>query len=337
MSAVFKDALLARRDRYNALFAEARHYQPQLDGAAFGLLLIESVAPAVEAVAAAGGDPDAATDALYGLALDLYGHGLLGPERSDPWVAAGWKALPDLARPLGRAPRRVTAAVSNALRNLGQTPGARPADWLAGIQSCAAVTEDPDLLLRAGQVLAWRAGMAHYRVDALEVAAGLPEALAARALGLPTSADVAGGLERLRADPWFDPARPLAAPGLRRVARIGGFRGFGGVFLAPPLVCAVDGELRARDGGRDGGPEGVVWRIAADAFGATFHRAADADWRESGLGGSDWGLVKGRVSRPGLPDIAFPDLEDVTSLAATPSTLAVTTPLSHAIALIAVT
>ena len=53
MSAIFRDALLARRERFNALFAEARHYQPQLDGAAFGLVLIESVAPLVEATAAA--------------------------------------------------------------------------------------------------------------------------------------------------------------------------------------------------------------------------------------------------------------------------------------------
>lgn len=331
MTTAFEHALLARRDRYNALFAEARHYQPQLDGAAFGLLLIDAVGPAVDAAVAVGGDPDALTEALFGLALDLYGHGLLGPERSNPWVAAGWKALPALARPLGRAPRRVAASISNALRNLGQTPGARPGEWLHGLQACAGITEDPDLILRAGEVLAWRAGMSHYRAGALEAASDLPAVLAARALGLSEGADVAGCLKHLHVDPWFDPAQPPAATGLRRVARIGGFRGFGGVFLAPPLVCAVDGELRARDGG----PEGGVWRIAADTFGATFHRSAESDWRDSGLGDSDWRLVKGRVSKQGFADAAFPELEVVTSLAATRTTLAVTTPLSHAIVLIA--
>ena len=127
MSAIFRDALLARRERYNAIFAEARHYQPQLDRDAFGLVLIDSVAPLVEAAVGAGGDAEAVTDDLYAVALELYGHGMLGPERNDPWVTAGWTAMTGLARPLGRAPRRIAAAVSNALRNLGQTSGARPA------------------------------------------------------------------------------------------------------------------------------------------------------------------------------------------------------------------
>ena len=167
MSAVFRDALLARRERYNALFAEARHYQPQLDGAAFGLVLIDSVAPLVEAVAGTGGDAEAVTDDLYTVALELYGHGMLGPERNDPWVTAGWTAMTALARPLGRAPRRVAAAVSNALRNLGQTPGARPAAWLDSLRVCAEMEDEPDTLLKAGQALAFFRGNKAVTLDDL--------------------------------------------------------------------------------------------------------------------------------------------------------------------------
>lgn len=331
MSAIFRDALLARRERYNALFAEARHYQPQLDGAAFGLVLIESVAPLVEATAAAGADAGEVTDGLYAVALELYGHGMLGPERNDPWVTAGWTAMTALARPLGRAPRRIAAAVSNALRNLGQTPGARPAEWIEGLRACAEIADEPEALLKAGQALAWRCGLAHYRTDALAILAALPAPLAARVLELPDPARVSEALFRMAVDPWCDPRQPTHAPRLSRVARIGGFRGFGGVFLAPPMVTLIEGELHARDGNAEGG----VWRICADAFGATFHRTVIDKWTEAGTRGSPFRLVKGRVSKIGAGEADFPDLAVVTSVAATATTLAATTPLSHYIWLVA--
>ena len=330
MSAIFRDALLARRERYNALFAEARHYQPQLDGAAFGLVLIESVAPLVEATAAAGADAGEVTDGLYAVALELYGHGMLGPERNDPWVTAGWTAMTALARPLGRAPRRIAAAVSNALRNLGQTPGARPAEWIEGLRACAEIADEPEALLKAGQALAWRCGLAHYRTDALAILAALPVPLAARVLELPDPARVSEALFRMAVDPWCDPRQPTHAPRLSRVARIGGFRGFGGVFLAPPMVTLIEGELHARDGNAEGG----VWRICADAFGATFHRTVIDKWTEAGTRGSPFKVVKGRVSKIGAGEADFPDLAVVTSVAATATTLAATTPLSHYIWLV---
>lgn len=330
MSAIFRDALLARRERYNALFAEARHYQPQLDGAAFGLVLIDSVAPLVEAVAGTGGDAEAVTDELYAVALELYGHGMLGPERNDPWVTAGWTAMTALPRPLGRAPRRIAAAISNALRNLGQTPGARPQDWLDGLRACAELADEPEALLKAGQALAWRCGLAHYRTDALAILAAMPAPLAARVLGLPDPAKVAEALFRMAVDPWHDPRQPAHPPRLTRVARIGGFRGFGGVFLAPPTLTLIDGELHARDGNSEGG----AWRVCADVFGATFHRTVIDKWTEAGTRGSPFKLVKGRVSKIGAAEADFPDLAVVTSVAATATTLAATTPLSHYIWLV---
>ncbi len=331
MSAIFSAALRARRERYNTLFAEARHYQPQLDGPAFGALLRSTVGPLVEAAAAAAGNAEDVTDALYLLALDLYGHGMLGPERNDPWVSEAWRALAGFGRPLARAPRRFAGAVSNALRNLGQTPGAQPRAWLDGLRACAVLTDDPETLLQAGQVLAWRCGMAHYRAGALAVIETLPAPLAARALGLADSAGIPAALARLKADPWHDPGQPAHSPRLARVARIGGFRGFGGAFLAPPVVTLIEGELHARDGNAEGG----VWRVCADAFGATFHRSVIERWTDGSLRESGFKLVKGRVSKAGFADALFPELEVVTSLAATPVTLAVTTPLSHFIWLIA--
>lgn len=334
MSASFKEALLAQRERVNAVFAQARHFRPDLDGNAFGRVLLDLVAPAADAAIDAGGDADAVTGALVALSLDLLGHGVLGPERNNRWVSAGWRALPAMAPALARAPQRLAAAMSNALINLAQTSGARPEQWLAGFVELARQTQDTDLLLRAGQALAWRAGMAHFRTEALSLLEGLPAPLAAVALGLPPAtapATLRTTLEQLKFNRWFVPGQNGGARRLRVVARIGGFRGFGGVFLTPPTVDVVDGALRARIGGRDG----EAWTVFADAFGATFHRQPSGGPPTAASAPAPFSLNKGRIAVPGLPDATFPALLITTSAAAFEGTLAVTTPLSHAIWLIA--
>ena len=160
-------------------------------------------------------------------------------------------------------------ALTNALYNLAQTPGARGREWLEGMRALALQCADVAILLKVGQVLAWRAGLAHYRAGALAVCAQLPPALARAALGIPPDEHI--GLEnvlaRLAADPWLDPARPAREPALRIVASAGAFRGFGGLFLAPPNVASAGGQFVVLDGE-------ACWLLAAEAFGATFHRMA---------------------------------------------------------------
>jgi hypothetical protein len=111
-----------------------------------------------------------------------------------------------------------------------------------------------------------------------------------------------------------------------RVVSVGAFEGFGGLFLTPPRVTARQDHLYVSSGGS-------AWLLTADAFGATFHRA---DAHECGtssvalpagvemLGGA---IMAGgaRVSLNG----------ELTSAAATESTLAVTSALSHAVVLVA--
>src|SRR5439155_4000009 len=130
----------------------------------------------------------------------------------------------------------------------------------------AADCPDADTLLKLGQVAAWRCGMAHFRTAALELARELPPAAVARILLPPKSvtADLPGVVERLAADPWFDPANPNPPPGPRLVSEVGGFRGFGGEFKQPPKVTAADGHLYATDGES-------TWLLTADVFGAVFH------------------------------------------------------------------
>lgn len=330
MSTALETALLANRSRYNARFAEARHYQPRLDGDVFGRLLQSLAAPAAEAVAVAAPTAlDAAVEALYDTCLDLLAHDLLGPAARSPWIAAGWeKLLPRLAGHLAADPRTVIGAVSNALYNLAATPGARPDQWLADMDRLAGAAPDLGSLLKAGQVCAWRAGLAQYRAGALAACRALPPAAACLALGLPPQGEkwLEAVLGRLEADPWYRPENGAPAePGLRLVARTGAFRGFGGLFIAPPIVEPADNGFLVTDG------EGV-WLLIADAFGATFHRSAGL---EAAPAQSLFSLdKKGRVSLGPLK-ADFPELGGATSWAVSASTLAVTVPYSHAVYLVA--
>jgi len=180
MSQAFADALEENRARFNALFAEARLRNASLDGDAFLAFLGSGVAPIV--AAAPPERAEAVVRALYALALDLFGKEVVGPRARAPLIAEGWRVLgPALARQVATEPERVMGALTNALYNLSQTPGARGREWLSGMLALAPQCADVAMLLTVGQVLAWRAGLAHYRTGALALCAGLPPALAGSA------------------------------------------------------------------------------------------------------------------------------------------------------------
>jgi len=296
-------------------------------------VLVVVVAPIVEAVHAAAPDRTTqAAEALYDLALDLTGQDLLGPAARSAPVAAGWTALlPRLGRFLAEAPRAVAGAVTNALYNLANTSGARPEAWLGRMSALADHCPDAETLLTAGQVAAWRAGMAHYRAGALDLCQRLPPPLARIALGLPAEPEPLESLiEALAADPWLAPDRfGHSSPGPRSlsiVARPGAFRGFGGLFLRPPIVAAA-GEYFLVSDGEDS------WLLTADACGATFHRMSGVPTTSAP---SPFTLGKDGVVRAAGRSKRFAELAEPTSHAGNATTLAVTTALSHSIFLVAV-
>jgi hypothetical protein len=243
----FAAVLEANRDELNRRFAEVRAAAPALQVDEFVDALRALVTPTVDAVVAGGGGAAVIGTELYDIALDLCAQGRLTGA-----VRRGWEQLlPVLARQLAERPRPMIAAVTNALTNLDQAPGARPDQWIRVMTEVAATGTDADNWQRAGLVAAWRSGLAAYRSGALDVAARLDPAVASAALGGP---DI---LAALQADPWYDPQ----SDGRRNApVRVGGFRGLGGPFLSPPLVAAGPSGVVATDG--DG-----WWSLFADAFG----------------------------------------------------------------------
>jgi len=327
MTSAFADFLRAHRGELNARFAMARRRLPALDGGAFGPFLAGAVAPLCAAVPAR--DASAVAHAAYDVALELCGQRLAGAAARDGRVGAAWTALlvPAAAR-IAEAPERTLAAAANGLVQLAAAPGARPEAWAARMGELAAQAGLEDWLA-AGQVAAWTAGLAHYRASALEMADRLPPALALAVVGAPEGSDWSAVGRRLRADPWHLPGRSEA--GMRVVARVGGFRGFGGLFPVPPSV-AGGGDRFLVDS------DGDAWVLFADAWGATFHRASDEELRATATAaGSRAPRWRGRRVELEAGTVDVPVRGELTSAAVAASTLAVTSSHSHALVLVALT
>ncbi len=334
LTSPFAQILEANRARFNARFAKARHFKPKLNADAFAEHLRSVVAPIVEAVARENPSATAETvETLYDLSLDLIAEEFLGPASRYPAINEGWKTvLPSLPHHLPSAPQVVISAITNALYNLSLEPSARPGEWMKLLLELAPLCPDVDSLLKAGQVAAWRSGLAHYRQGALDVCRTLDSKVVRAVLGAPdtTTLPIATLLDHLQANPWLNPASTLQLPitnnQLQIVARVGAFRGFGGLFIEPPVVWAADDHFVVSDG------EGT-WLLTADIFGAAFHRA---DLKAPpAKTGSPFTLTKAGNVALGKVTRAFPELANANSFAATQTTLAVTTPLSHAVCLIA--
>lgn len=324
----FAHVLSARRSDYNAQFLAARRAAPELDEGAFKEFLTTSVDPLVRAVAAL--EPAASVevvDTAYSVGLELLSQRLAGPRANSPALDYGFQRLfPSLARFIARAPDATLPRLCNALLQLAAVPGVRPDEWCQALARLAPDLETIEDLLGCGQVLAWLAGLSHYRQSALTVCRGLPTTLVLSALGVP-DADLSATLQRLDRDPWFVPSAPSL--GFRLVGCIGSFRGFGGAFLAPPEVVRVGQQLFVVSG-ED------AWLLALDAFGCTLHRASPEELKGSSHD----------VERPGLTieptrvtgfgkSLPLRDTGAVSSAVGNASTLIFTTVHSYAVTVVA--
>jgi hypothetical protein len=251
------DFLRARRADCNARFAAARRLRPRLDAGDFSLFLRDQVSPLASAVDA--GESYIVLDQAYDLGLRLVAEKLAGPAAFSPAINSLWAtAFPAMATLIATAPRRVIGSLSNAAHHLSATPDARPEIWQRRLIELAPLCSNVDELLTVAQTLAWRAGFAHYRVPALTAVDSLPPALALAALEAPSDSNWDEVRDAHLSDPWF---------GYSHGRRVGAFRGFGGLFLTPPLVTLSESHLLVRSGDE-------AWILVADAFGATFHRAS---------------------------------------------------------------
>jgi hypothetical protein len=332
ISPALASVLRSGRAEFNARFAAARHLYPQLNGEAFTQFLqtaVDELAQATERVRA-----DRLGDvvmAAYDAALELTGQNLAGSGSRQPVIEDAWRRVLPKATPLvANAPTAVIAAVCNAVHQLASTPGARPEQWIDMMETLAPECADVEVFLKLGQVAGWRAGLAHFRKNALVIADALPESLALAAVGAKSKAGWPIEREKLLSNPWHDPSEGQNSTGLRAVAQVGAFRGFGGLFVEPPEVAASGQQFMVRSGGD-------CWLLAADLFGATFHRAAPGEFDVAKHEHRLPLALKVSGTRVMLNEqpFEFPALGEFTSVAANVTTLALTGRFTHSVVLAA--
>jgi len=260
VSAALSKVLAATRPAFNARVATVRRAQSSFDEQVFSAIVTELLDPVAASVEAAAPERTAAVvQAGFDIALTLAARRLAGPGARRDFVDRLWReVMPGLARPVSERPRALLGGLTNAVLNIAATSGARPGEWL-DLMTNAAPLATSATLLEIGQVLAWRAGMSHYRDGALNAADLLPPATSLALLN--AKGDWTKVRARLAEDRWWRPDRDSAAS---EDISIGGFTGFGGPFSHPPKVCV--------------GPEGFVVRsgertllLVADCYGATLH------------------------------------------------------------------
>lgn len=329
VSAALSSVLAAGRAQFNARVAEARHRYPSFDAAGFAAFVrtgLDAVAVSVDAVA-----PErtgSVVVAAYDMALALVGQGLAGPNARTTVVERVWVDLaPRFARLLAVEPVEVLGALSNAAVTVASEPTARVGDWLGGMAEVAATVDSVDRLRALGVVIAWRAGLAHYRDAALRSADGLPDSLALAAVGAEPGRVWSEVRAACHANRWWSP-QASRREHIGQGVDVGQFTGFGGVFSQPPTLRACRQGFVVRSGDR-------FCLLVADAQGAVLlpasaedFAAADAVTSVPGatLSGSDI-VIGARRFAGDLPD-------DGLALVGNEHSIAVTSPYTHAIRLL---
>ena len=340
VSAPLARILAAGRSLFNQRVVEARRRYPALDPQAFADFIEQTVDPLVVALASAY--PDRLTRlvaAAFDTALEV-----VGSSKGHGGVAAvgeAWRTLaPAIGRHVVEDPQAVLAALGNAAITLAQHPGARSDEWLAAMLRLAPAAGRWSEVRGLGQVLAWRSGMAHYRLGALAAADALPEVLALQAVGASPSAQWPEVRAALQADPWFVPANAGGKNAGVAIARpdalvwqLGQFTGYGGPFAYPPRVVANEDGFGVFSGER-------FFHLFADAFGVALLPAANGEGFEprAGAGGdSAWGgpSLKGSLLIDGDRRIRLDLPEEGLVLAANAHSLAVSSPYSYSVRIFA--
>src|SRR4051812_29192524 len=152
--------LRSGRDVFNSKFVQARRRHPQLDAGNF-TRFIESCLDLIARTGPLRGAAFVAwAQSAYDVALELVGQGAAGNGRL---LERAWSdILPRLQPEVLASGEVALGALSNAVHHLTHARGARVEEWIAAMQTIAPGCGTVEELLQLGQVLAWRAGLAHF-------------------------------------------------------------------------------------------------------------------------------------------------------------------------------
>jgi hypothetical protein len=329
ISGPFAEILDADRAQFNQRVTEVRRRFPAFDTGAFAQFLQTEVDHLIRAVAQVMPErARAAAIVAYDLALELVSLALAGPGARSVLVNQSWQTLaPQYVLLLARHPAEVLGMLSNAVINIGKVPDARPLQWIAEMGQLASLVNTVPEMQAAGQILAWRAGLAHLRIGAIQAADELPEALAHAAFRIADGTPWSAARECLLTNPW-SPATAADADMLQAGREIGRFSGFGGEFAQPPLVQACTEGFFVNSAAYYG-------LLVADLHGAVLHGASKEEFDNAKIFRfPETGTLSGSRLAIGQRSIELDLPAGHIALSCNAHTIAVTSPFSHAIRLL---
>lgn len=329
VSAALAAVLASGRAHFNARVVEARHRYPAFDAAAFAAFLrtgLDSVTRSVAAVA-----PERTTSvvlAAYDIALELVAQGLAGPGARTDLVERVWVTLaPRYARLVAAEPVEVLGALSNAVIHIANVPTARVDDWLDGMAALAGHADSGERMRSLGQVMAWRAGLAHFRDGALCCADALPESVALLAVGADGAQNWSEIRDAYRVNPWWS-SQTERCEAVRNGMEVGQFTGFGGTFAEPPEVRMGAQGFFVRSADR-------FSLLIADVYGAVLLPATAEEFAQAAVATPDPSVILiGSHIAIGDRRVDLDLPADGLALAGNENTVAVTSPYTHAIRLL---
>lgn len=322
-------ALRDRRDYFNARYESARHAAPRLNSDALFDFIRHAVAPLVSRVEAHTPERvPALVHAGFELGLSLVSSGI-------------WPSSPKLAllrhlfnttfcsldQAIAAQPQTLLPKLTNAVL----TTGLNAELWLACMEGMAGVLMTPAQVLDAGIVCAWRCGLAHYRDAALLRLNLVPDA-ALLALFSPKHGDIEALKAALHAQRWYRAGSPLLSNEI--AARVGAFVGLGGLFAAPPTVRSNGVDLYVVSAN-------AQWLLIADGYGMSLHSAQPEELTAMGPlnkrlpAALPKQLLWQNPKAASAMQIELSRWGEITSVAVTADTYAITHARSFAITLIA--
>ncbi|MEP3891344.1 MAG: hypothetical protein ABJN69_12870 [Hellea sp.] len=258
LSPPFKTQLRALRTVLNERVETVRHSPSGLDTEAFSEFLEQGLDPIVRAAAQTSPERlPVIVDELFTMALSVVSTNHAGPGARQDYVNQLWRDVaPSLTALIAHDPIESLGALTNAMIKVAGDRGIDSDGWLKLIGETAPDADNVAALKSLGVIAAWCSGGVKLRGAALAAADGLPEDLACKAVGAPKRAKWDEVRGRIEADMWW---RPDGVGSSGHV--VGGFAGFRGSFLEPPLVEAAEEGFWVLSGER-------CFHLIADGFGA---------------------------------------------------------------------
>lgn len=320
--------LASGRAHFNARVAQAGRRYPRLDTAAFAGFVRSALDPLTAGVEASAPQATAAVVmAAFDLALELVGQGLAGHGARTARMDRAWAQLaPRCASLLASAPTRLLGLLSNAVVQLEAVPTARVDAWIDNMTGLADQADTIAQWQALGQVLAWRAGLAHFRDGALAAADSLPEPLALQATAAAPGSSWSAVRDGYRADRWWSPEPALRAAVADGVA-CGDFTGFGGRFAQPPEVRVGAQGFVVRSAER-------YFLLVADVYGAVLLPAVAAEFEHAHTGASASVGLSGATVRLGERYLNLDLPPTGLAVCASADTVAISSSWTHAIRLL---